>query len=72
MQYVPEYTTLTELDDGKGGRTKQRGVEWRNLKAFIIGVGAISVFSWCGFKAVTGLSRLAWYGASSVYSSLAQ
>lgn len=60
FQYVPEYGTITEMTDAKEEREKNRGVERRNLKAFIAGVVGMSLVTYCGYKTVSGLGKLAW------------
>lgn len=59
FKYVPEFSTITQQTlDSK--REKMRSVEWRNLKAFLIGVGLMVVLSWASLAAVRTLLRLVW------------
>ncbi len=60
FKYVPEFSTITEMNEGKEVRPKMRGVERRNLKTLLIAVGVLGVVAWCGVKVVTGVVRLVW------------
>ena len=60
FSYIPEYSTITDQtqEERKEGLPKLKGVEGRNLKAFMIGVTCLAVTGWIGCKAVVGASRL--------------
>jgi len=58
FQYVPEYSTLTELHEGKGPQIQRSRIEMRNLKAFFAGAAILVVVSWCGWKVTSGIVHL--------------
>lgn len=58
FKYVPEFATLTELGEAHEEKSKDRGVESRNLKAFLGGVAVIGVTTYCGYKLVSGVVGL--------------
>ena len=64
FKYVPEFTTVTDIDEGTDVKVRERGIEWRNLKWFMIGVASMGVVSWCSVKvtsmAVRGAIGLFW------------
>lgn len=60
FKYVPEFSTITEMNDGKEVRPRMRGVETRNLKWLVLGVGVLVGFTWIGLRVVSGIVRLAW------------
>lgn len=68
FKYVPEFSTITEMDDGKEGRQKMRGVERRNLQTLCIAMVFFGVTGWCGYKAVSGLGRLVSWGCTGLSS----
>ena len=60
FKYVPEFSTVTELNDSKEQRPKMRGVETRNLKWLLYGVGAVATLGYISYCVTTGLFRLLW------------
>lgn len=66
FKYVPEFSTITEQAVSKDERGQLRGVETRNLKAFLIGMGVLGATSWIGYKIVSVTIGLAWYTATSL------
>lgn len=58
FQYIPEFNTVTYMDDGKNKEKVTRITERRNLKALCIAVGALSLTSWCTYKAIAGIVRI--------------
>lgn len=60
FKYVPEFSTITAMDDSKRERPKMRGVEGRNLKALLIGVGALGCLVCVHVKLVLVVVRLVW------------
>lgn len=60
FKYVPEFSTITAMDESKEERPNMRGVEARNLKALLIGLGALGSLVYVNVKLVSGLSRLIW------------
>lgn len=60
FQYVPEYSTLTELHEGKGAQTERSSLEMRNLKAFAAGIAILAAVTWVGVKITTTLVGLVW------------
>lgn len=71
FQYVPEFSTITEMDDGKDGRVKNRGLERRNLRSLCIALGLFGATAWCGFKTVSGVIRLVSWTCTGFLSLLA-
>ncbi|EMC95340.1 hypothetical protein BAUCODRAFT_35323 [Baudoinia panamericana UAMH 10762] len=57
FKYVPEYTTITELGECVEEKGTNSYVERRNLKAFLIAVGAMGVGTFVAFKVVSGIVR---------------
>jgi len=57
FKYVPELGTVTEQAQEEE-REKMRGVETRNLKAFVYGVGAMCGLAFIGYKMTMGVARL--------------
>lgn len=57
FQYVPELGTVTEQAQDEE-REKMRGVETRNLKAFVLGVGAMCGLAFVGYKITRGVVGL--------------
>lgn len=57
FQYVPELGTVTE-QAAEEEREKMRGVETRNLKAFLLGVVAVSGIAYLGFRITKGVFGL--------------
>lgn len=60
FKYVPEFSTVTELNDSKEQRPKMRGVETRNLKWLLYGLGGLGVTAYVTYRMTAGLLRLAW------------
>lgn len=64
FKYVPEFDTVTSMDDGKDIKKERRVTERRNLKWMLYGVGAVGVVvpvvGYCVVKAVGGVLRLGW------------
>ncbi|KAI9664375.1 MAG: hypothetical protein M1831_002308 [Alyxoria varia] len=60
FSYIPEYNTITEQtqEEKREGLPKLKGVEGRNLKAFMIGITCLAFTGWVGYKVVAGASRL--------------
>ncbi|KAK6599600.1 tat pathway signal sequence [Botrytis cinerea] len=55
LQYVPEFSTKTELGEYVQGEENKGGVERRNLKAFGLAVVGVGVGSWVVWKGLRGL-----------------
>ena len=64
FQYVPEFTTLTEVMSTGNVKPNMRGIEMRNLKALVLGVGGFSLVVWATFKATSMIVRGLWHLAS--------
>ena len=60
FKYVPEFSTMTEMDESKEDRPKMRGVEARNLKALLIGVGVLGSSVYVLARLGSGLLHLVW------------
>lgn len=60
FKYVPEFATLTELGDSHEEKGRERGVEWRNLKSFVMSVGVVAVGGIIGYKVVSGVAGFLW------------
>lgn len=59
FKYVPEYDTLTKLGEIPARKLTTSSVEMRNLKAFGVFIGVITVGAWVSIKAASfALSRL--------------
>ncbi|KAI9720551.1 MAG: hypothetical protein M1828_005635 [Chrysothrix sp. TS-e1954] len=70
FKYVPEFSTVTELDSTSQDVPKMRGVEKRNLKSLVIGLGLFGVTSWCTWKVTSLAVGTLWSVAKICYSSI--
>ena len=59
FKYVPEYNTITQMNESKEEKPRMRGIESRNLTYLAIGVGIVSVTAWISFKAISTSLKLA-------------
>jgi hypothetical protein len=50
FKYIPEFNTNTKMADSEGTGLKQPGIERRNLKALLTGLGVLTVTGICGLK----------------------
>jgi len=57
FKYVPEFATLTEMDDSEEARQKTGGVETRNLKWLVIFVVGAGAATWLGVRLTLGIAR---------------
>lgn len=60
FKYVPEFATLTEMDESGEAKETVRGVEWRNLKWAVFMVGSVAVVGYCTVKAVGMAWGMVW------------
>jgi len=60
FKYVPEFATLTEMDESEEARRKDSGIERRNLKWLLVGIGVVTVMGWCGWKLAKRMIGLGW------------
>lgn len=60
FKYVPEFSTLTEMDDSSENAEHHGRIEMRNLKYLVIGSAAIIAGVVSGVKLTTALFRLVW------------
>lgn len=58
FKYVPEYSTVTQLNDGKDERPRMRGVETRALKWLAAGVLVVAASVYGSVKLATGMYTL--------------
>nr|POE65991.1 ras guanine nucleotide exchange factor k [Quercus suber] len=65
LKYVPEYSTITEMGDRWDAQRPTSAVEGRNLKTFLVAVGALTVVGWVGVKAAVGVVRYLVFNLSS-------
>lgn len=57
FKYIPDFHMKTDTTDSKAMGLKYSGIERRNLKAFLVGCGVLSVTGFCVCKIVMGLAR---------------
>ena len=50
FKYVPEFATLTEMDESDEAKEPNAFVERRNLRWLVMSVGAAGAACWCGWK----------------------
>ena len=55
FKYVPEFSTVTELNDSKEQRPNMRGVETRNLKWLLYGVGGLGLAGYMSYRVTTAV-----------------
>jgi hypothetical protein len=60
FKYVPEFATLTEMDESGEERTLEMTLERRNLKWLLMAAGGVAVVTYCSWKAVTGVWSMVW------------
>lgn len=63
FKYVPEFGTITEMNDGREVRPRMRGVEGRALKWLVIGMLVLGVVGWMVFRVVAGVLGFVWRSA---------
>jgi len=57
FKHVPEFATLTEMDDSEEAKMKTGGVETRNLKWLVIFVVGGGIATWLGVKVTLGITK---------------
>jgi ER-bound oxygenase mpaB/B'/Rubber oxygenase, catalytic domain len=55
FKYVPEFSTLTEMDESEELRARSPYIERRNLRWLLMAVGVFSLIGWFGVKVAMGL-----------------
>ena len=60
FKYIPEFSTVTELNDSKERRPNMRGIETRNLKWLLYGMSGLGLAGYIGYRVTAGIVRLLW------------
>jgi len=55
FKYVPEFATLTEMDESDEARDAELGIERRNLRWFLMAAGTVAMVGLCSLRVVTAV-----------------
>jgi hypothetical protein len=60
FKHVPQFSTLTEMDENDEGKEAMQGIESRNLRWLVIAVGSMAIGTYCGIKIVSTIWQAVW------------
>lgn len=52
FKYIPDFSKKTQPEEPETCGLKRPGVEWRNLKAFVVGCCVLAILSYCSVRAL--------------------
>lgn len=70
FKYVPEYSTITEMEESPRAQLKYQSVDTRNLKTLLIATGVFGVGAWGICWVGLGIGRWVWKASSVVLSCM--